>query len=167
MKRTLNTKLTPLDRQIVSYRYLAGLTNRETADQLKLRFWQVKYRIRKPQVQDYIRRRIIPKLVKAMLLDIDRKLSNPMKAFAAYIQQQAETKTFAWGNKKRNWYDHNGRQLKALERISSVLGLLSKRQNHNRDIHRWVKRMVSELEQKRRRIVATYQAGILDARAYL
>ncbi len=158
--------LSTLDKQIVHCRYLAGLTNRETADQLNVGFWQVKYRIRKPQVRAYIRKRIIPKLVKVTLLDIDKKLSDPMRAFGAYIRQQTDAKTYVWCNKRRNWYNDNGRQIKALRRISSIYGLLSGRQNHNRDIERWMRRMVSELKQKRSRILAAYNAGVFDARVY-
>lgn len=158
--------LSSVEKKVVHCRYVEGLTNRETAEKLNLGFWNVKYRIRKPTVQAYIRRYVIPKIVKRTLRDIDQKLSDPFKAFIACLKNETEAKTFIWGQKRRNWYDHNSRQMKALRRISSIFGLFHYKQNHNRDIRRWMNRMVLELKQKRNRIQAAYKAGILDARAY-
>lgn len=158
--------LTPTDRQIVKCRYLEGLTNRETAAKLNLGFWQIKYRVRKPNVKEYIRKHILPKLIGNILSDIDRQLEDPIAALAARLVQDTTAQTFYWDKKKKNWFDNNRRQMKALQRISAMYGLLTTSHHYNRDIQRWMKRLVSELKQKRSRILAAYKAGILDARVY-
>jgi hypothetical protein len=55
-----NEPLTKLELDIVFLRYFQGLCNPEVAEKLGLQLNQVKYRINRPNVKQYIREEVLP-----------------------------------------------------------------------------------------------------------
>ena len=55
-----NEPLTKLELDIVFLRYFQGLCNPEVAEKLGLQLNQVKHRINKPNVKQYIRKEVLP-----------------------------------------------------------------------------------------------------------
>ena len=55
-----NEPLTKLELDIVFLRYFQGLCNPEVAEKLGLQLNQVKYRINKPNIKQYIREEFLP-----------------------------------------------------------------------------------------------------------
>ena len=69
-----NTKLTRVELDIVRLRYLAGLCNQHIADFLGLTLHQVKYRIKKPNVQKFFQEFIWPHIRDTAICNVIYKL---------------------------------------------------------------------------------------------
>lgn len=144
-KKRLPDRLSPLSRleyRIVWLRYFEGLTNQEAADTLVLRLHQVKYRVKKPNVKEFINSVVVPHFRSERIKELENKLANPIRSFVEDLAAETEAKTYRWiGPAKKVWYSDtagcNRRQMRALIRIMRIYGITEVR-NINPRIQKWL-----------------------------
>ena len=89
-----NKKLTRVELDIVRLRYLAGLSNQGVADFLGLRLYQVKYRIKKPNVRRFVQEFIWPHFRDTFICELTDKLDDPVQSYINQLEQDTEAMTY-------------------------------------------------------------------------
>jgi len=152
-------KLTRTEREIVRMRYFDGLLCKEIADKLGLTVHQVKYRLRKPNVKKYIRKVVVPKLVKPMLEQIELRLANPMDSYVAKIKQDWDAKTYIWVGGQKCCYDDSRKQIQALKKIERIYGITHDQKNIERDLRKAVAKHIAWLKEMKRKAEKTLETS--------
>jgi len=115
--------LTPLELDIVRLQHSEGLCTRQIAQRLGLRWHQVRYRLRKQNVQHYVEKVILPSQKRQRIEQIRQDLSDPVKAYAGKLQSDLERQTYQWvAVGQRVWQPHWKHQQQAARRLSRLMG---------------------------------------------
>ena len=152
-------KLTKTELDIVRLRYYDGLLCKEIGDKLNLTVHQVKYRLRKPNVKKYIRKVVVPKLVKPFLEQIELRLANPIESYAAKLKQDWDAKTYIWVNGKKHYYDDNPKQIQAMKGIGRLYGITYNPKNIKRDFFKAFAKHVAWLKELKALAEKTLEIG--------
>ena len=141
-----NTKLTRVELDIVRLRYLAGLCNQEIADFLGLTLHQVKYRIKKPNVQEFIGELIWPHIRDTLICEIIYKLENPVESHMKQLEWDAKNaQTYQWvGPGKKEYQPDFRKRLRALKMLSRIHGLHGNDKNLDRDWNKAIMKYIAK-----------------------
>jgi hypothetical protein len=132
----------------------------EIVDKLGLTIHQVKYRLRKSNVKDYIRKKVVPKICKETIKLIDKRLANPPKSYLIQLDHDIEAKTYEWiGPGKKMFHDDNMKQTLALFKILRIYGIAGDRKNIKRDMRKDVAKHVLWLKEMRRKLERGIETG--------
>ena len=142
--------LTPVELEILLLRYFKGLCTRQIAKRLGLRWHQVRYRLRKKNVRQYVENVIIPSQKRKRIGQIRQELADPVKAYTGKLQADLERQTYQWVAKgQRVWQPDWKHQQQAVKRLSRLMGTSGDQKNVLRDlraqIHSYVARLTVEL----------------------
>lgn len=113
-------QLTDLERDIIKIRYVDGLYSKEIAGKLNLTVQQVKYRLRKPSIKQYIRDVTVPQVLKPMLEQINIRLANPIDSYIAKLVYELNAQTYVWVNGEKHYCNDNRTQLQSLKKIGRI-----------------------------------------------
>ncbi|MHC4665410.1 MAG: hypothetical protein ACYS9T_05560 [Planctomycetota bacterium] len=152
-------RLTKTELDIVRLRYFDGLLCKEIADKLSLTVHQVKYRLRKPSVKQYIRDVAVPQLLKPILKQIDDRLADPIASYMMQLQYELDAKTYIWVNGKKHYYDDNRKQYRALRTIGRIYGIAHDQKNIERDLRKAVAKHVTWLKEMKRKAEKALETG--------
>lgn len=152
-------QLTDLERDIVKMRYVDILYSKEIADKLNLTVHQVKYRLRKPSVKQYIRDVVLPQLLKPVLEQIEARLADPIDSYVMQLLDNFDAKTYIWIGGKKHYYDDNRKQIQALKKIGRIIGINHDQKNIERDLRKAVAKHVAWLKEMKRRTETSLETG--------
>ena len=130
-----NTKLTRVELDIVRLRYLAGLCNQHIADFLGLTLHQVKYRIKKPNVQNFFQEFIWPHIRDTTICNLIYKLENPVESHMEQLEWDSKNaETYQWvSSGKKEFQPDLRKRLRAIKMLSRIHGLHDHDKNLDRD----------------------------------
>lgn len=155
-----NKKLTKTERNIVHLRYYEGLYSYEIAEKLNLTVHQVKYRLWKKNVKDYIRKKVVPKICKQTIELIDKRLENPLESYIIQLNHDIEAKTYEWiGPGEKRYFPDNMKQTLALFKILRIFGIGGDQKNIERDLRKAVAKHVFWLKVMRRKMERGIETG--------
>jgi hypothetical protein len=153
-------KLTKTERDIVNLRYYESLYSYEIAQKLDLTIQQVKYRLRKPNVKDYIRKKIVPKICKQTIELIDKRLENPIYSYVDKLIADSEAQTYQWyGPGEKHYYPDNMKRTLAIFKALRIYGVAGDRKNIERDLRKAVAKHVLWLKEMRRKMERGIETG--------
>jgi hypothetical protein len=129
-----NKKLTRVELDIVRLRYLAKLCNQQVADFLGLTLHQVKYRLKKPNVQKFFYEFIWPHIRDSLICELIYKLENPVESHMEQLEWDSKNATtYQWvGPGKKEYQPDLGKRMRALKMLSRIHGLYA----HDKNLHR-------------------------------
>ena len=130
-----NSKLTRVELDVVRLRYLAGLCNQEVANFLGLTLHQVKYRIKKPNVQRFIKEFIWPHIRDTSIGNCIVALENPVESHMNKLKWDMDNAmTYQWvGPGEKEFIPDNRKRLRALKMWGRIKGLRDHDRNLDRD----------------------------------
>jgi len=153
-------KLTKMEREIVNLRYFKRLYAFEIAEKLGLTVNQVKYRLRKPNVKEYISKKVLPKICKKFIEEIDKRLANPIHSYVAQLVTDSEAQTYEWiGPGKKRYYPDNIKQTLALFKITRIYGIAGDQKNIERDLRKAVAKHMLYLKEFRKQCENSIETG--------
>jgi hypothetical protein len=130
-----NKKLTRVELDIVRLRHLAGLCNQQIANFLGLTLHQVKYRLKKPTVKEFVADFIWPHKRDTALCNIIYILENPAEAHLEQLKRDAsDAMTYKWvGPGEKEDLPDLRKRLRALKMLGRIKGLYGRDKNLDRD----------------------------------
>ncbi len=130
-----NTKLTRVELDIVRLRYLAGLCNQHIANFLGLTLHQIKYRIKKPNVQKFFQEFIWPHIRDSLICKLIYQLENPVESHLEQLEHDSKNAmTYQWvGPGKKEYQPDLSKQLRALKMLSRIHSMHGHDKNLDRD----------------------------------
>ncbi|MHC4083972.1 MAG: hypothetical protein ACYSU3_07400 [Planctomycetota bacterium] len=153
-------KLIKTERDIVHLRYHERLYSYEIAQKLDLTVHQVKYRLRKSNVKEYIRKKVVPKICKQAIELIDKRLASPIHSYVDKLVADTEAQTYEWiGPGKKMCYSDNMKQMLALFKILRIYGVAGDRKNIERDLRKAVAKHELWLKKMRKKLERTIETG--------
>lgn len=153
-------KLTKTERDIVHLRYYDHLYAYEIADKLSLTVHQVKYRLRKPNIKEYIRKKVVPKICKLAIEQIDKRLANPVESYADKLVADSKAQTYQWsGTGEKHYYPDNTRQMQAISKALRIYSVVGDQKNIERDLRKAVAKHVLWLKEMRGKMERGIETG--------
>jgi hypothetical protein len=147
-------KLTKTERDIVHLRYYDHLYSYEIAEKLSMTVHQVKYRLRKPNVKEYIRKKVVPKICKHTLDYIDKCSAKPVGNYVTKLMADSEAQTCRRvGPGKRIHYCNsvkcNRKHFQAVSKALRIYGVTGDQKNIERDLRKAIAKHVLWLKEMR------------------
>jgi hypothetical protein len=153
-------KLTKTERDIVHLRYFEHLYSYEIAQKLNLTVHQVKYRLRKKNVKDYIRKKVVPKICKEAIEWIDKRLANPIYSYVYKLAADSDAQTYQWfGPGEKHYSPDYKKQTQAVFKALRIYGVAGDRKNIERDLRKAVTKHVLWLNEMRRKCERGIETG--------
>lgn len=153
-------KLTKTERDIVRLRYFEHLYSFEIAQKLDLTVHQVKYRLRKSNVKEYIRKKVVPKICKQTIELIDKRLENPIYSYVDKLAADSEAQKYEWfGPGEKHYSPDYKKQTQAVFKALRIYGVAGDRKNIERDLRKAVAKYVLWLKEMRMKLERAIETG--------
>ena len=153
-------KLTKTERDIVRLRYFEHLYSFEIAQKLDLTVHQVKYRLRKSNVKEYIRKKVVPKICKQTIELIDKRLENPIYSYVDKLAADSEAQTYQWfGPGEKHYYPDHNKNFQAICKALRIFGVVGDKKNIERDLRKAVAKHVLWLGEMRMKCERGIETG--------
>ena len=148
-------KLSALDANIATLRVINSLTNQEVANQVGLRLYQVKYRVRKPAVRKYMNV-LAKEAVNTEINRINTRLINPPASFVTNLIEQTQATTYLWiSASNKMTIPKSKARLQASLKLSKLMGLTGSPAKTNIQMRGWINKYIKSLNDKLSKLKAS------------
>jgi len=136
-----------LEKEAVRLRHFEGLLRQQIADRLGLRFAQVKYIFSKPNVKYYVQTEILPHFWKQEIAEIEKKLADPIQAYADDLAKRLDAQTYQWfGPGQKHYYHNNKVHWQAFKQLLRITRVCGDQKTLERDLEKAIFKHAAKLE---------------------